>query len=68
MKEMSHKQHPVRQGKSLAGLHSIRYCLAANKSLMIGTGNVEALHIQVISMYLEAKVTKGKNYLLVEKK
>lgn len=30
-----------RKGKSLAGLMSIKYCLATNKKLAIGTANVE---------------------------
>lgn len=58
---------PRRQGKSLAGLHTIRYCLAANKSLAIGTANVDALALQVKEMFPNAKLTKKDGYLLVEK-
>lgn len=57
-----------RQGKSLAGLHAIRYCLAANKGLAIGTANVDALALQVKEMFPNAKLTKMNGYLLVEKK
>lgn len=54
------------QGKSLAGLMSIKYCLAANKKLAIGTSNVDALHDQVKLIYPEVKLTKCEGYLLVE--
>lgn len=64
---ISHQHHPARQGgKTLAGLQSIKYCLAANKKLAIGTANVDALHDQVRLMYPEAKLTKMNGYLLVE--
>jgi hypothetical protein len=55
-----------RKGKSLAGLMSIKYCLAANKKLAIGTVNVDALYSQVKLLYPEAKLTKYEGYLLVE--
>ena len=55
-----------RQGKSLAGLMAIKYCLAANKKLAIGTSNVDALHDQVRLLYPEVKLTKCEGYLLVE--
>lgn len=55
-----------RRGKSLAGLMAIKYCLAANKKLAIGTSNVDALYSQVKLMYPEAKLTKNDGYLLVE--
>lgn len=69
MREMSisHKLHPARQGgKTLAGLHAIKYCLAANGRLAIGSANVDSLYVQVKLMYPEAKLTKHDGYLLVE--
>lgn len=63
---ISHKLHPLRQGKSLAGLMAIKYCLAANKKLYIGSSNVNALHDQVKLLYPDAKLTKREGYLLVE--
>lgn len=67
MKNISHKLHPARQeGKSLAGLLAIRYCIAANKRLYIGTANVDLLHDKVKLLYPDAKLTKGDGYLLVE--
>lgn len=68
MREMSisHKLHPARR-EQLTGLNSIRYCLAANSSLRIGTSNVDALHDKIKLLYPEAKLTKGKDYVLVEK-
>lgn len=55
-----------KQGKSLAGLMTIKYCLAANKKLAIGTSNVDALYDQVKFMYPEVKLTKCQGYLMVE--
>lgn len=71
MKDYSirHQDHPARrQGKSLALVHSIKFCLAANKSLMIGTANVDALYDRLKAEYPEAKLTKHKYYVGVEKK
>jgi len=56
-----------RKGKSLVGLMSIKYCLATNKKLAIGTANVDALHDQVKLLYPDAKLTKFEGYLLVER-
>lgn len=55
-----------RQGKSLVGLQVIKFCLATNKKLAIGSDNVDALYERVSKLYPEAKLTKHKNYLLVE--
>lgn len=64
---ISHQRHPARQqGKSIARLTVIKYCLAANKKLAIGTTNVDALYVQVRLMYPEVKLTKCNGYLLVE--
>lgn len=52
--------------KSLSGLAAIKYCLAANKKLAIGTSNVDALHDKVRLLHPEAKLTKCNGYLLVE--
>ncbi len=55
-----------RRGKSLAGLIVIKFCLAANKRLAIGTSNVDALYERVKELYPEVKLTKLEGYLLVE--
>lgn len=70
MKELSisHKLHPARQeGKSLAGVHVVKYVMAGKQSLMIGSNNVDALHDRIKMLYPEAKLTKRVGYLLVEK-
>ncbi len=56
-----------RKDKSLARFIAIKYCLAANKKLAIGTANVDALHDQVKQLYPEVKLTKFEGYLLVER-
>ena len=69
MREMSisHKLHPARrEGKYFAGLAVIKYCLAANKKLAIGSSDVDALYDRVRLLHPEAKLTKHNGYLLVE--
>lgn len=63
---ISHKQHPARRER-LTGLNSIRYCLAANSSLVIGTSNVDALYNRIKSLYPEARLSKGNGFVKVEK-
>lgn len=69
MREMSisHKQHPLRQGKSLAGLVVVKYALASGKSLMIGTSDVDACYERIKQMYPDAKLTKGNGFVTVGK-
>lgn len=69
MREMSlsHKQHPLRQGKSLAGYNIIRYVMAGNQSLMIGTSDVDACYERIKQLYPDAKLTKGNDFVMVEK-
>ena len=65
---ISHQHHPARrQGKSLVGLAVIKYALATNKSLMIGCTDVNAMYLKVKSLYPEAKLSKGKDCVIVEK-
>ncbi len=68
MREMSisHKLHPARR-EQLTGLNGIKYCLAANSSLRIGTSDVEALAKIIKQLYPDVKLTKGKDFVLVEK-
>lgn len=63
---ISHKLHPARRER-LTGLSNIAYCLASNKSLAIGSSNVNALYDRIKELYPEAKLTKHKGYVLVEK-
>jgi hypothetical protein len=63
---ISHQLHPARREGQL--FYNIKYCLAANKKLAIGTLNVDALYSQVKMLYPEAKLTKCEGYLLVESK
>lgn len=58
--------HSRRSTRSLSSLMVIKYCLATNKKLAIGTSNMDALYSQVKLMYPEAKLTKMSGYLLVE--
>lgn len=64
--KFNHDMPNQRRGKSLAGLMAIKYCLAVNKSLAIGTANVDNLFDQVRLLFPEAKLTKKIGYLLVE--
>lgn len=64
---ISHKQHPARYGKSLAAMVLIKYCIASNKKLMIGTANVDALYERIKFEYPEAKLSKHDGYVLLEK-
>lgn len=65
---ISHKLHPARQqGKSLATVTAIKYALVTNKSLAIGTANVDALYDKIKFEYPEAKLSKHDGYVLVEK-
>lgn len=65
--EISHKQHPLRQGKSLAGLHVIKYVMAGNQSLIIGSNDVDACYERIKQLYPEAKLSKHEGYVMVEK-
>lgn len=70
MREMSisHKLHPARQqGKSLSLEHTVKFCLATNKKLAIGTSDVDGTYERLKLEFSNAKVTKFKNYVLVEK-
>lgn len=62
---ISHKLHPARRER-LTGLNSIKYCLAANNSLRIGSSNVDALYDRIKELYPEAKLSKHEDYVLVE--
>lgn len=65
---ISHQLHPARTcGKSLALVHSVKFALVSNKSLAIGTNNVDALYDRLKTEYPEAKLSKHKGYVLVEK-
>lgn len=65
---ISHNLHPARQqGKSLAGMIAVKYALAAGKKLMIGTANVDVCYERIKELYPEAKISKHKGYVLVEK-
>lgn len=71
MREMSisHKLHPARQqGKSLSLEHTVKFCLATNKKLAIGTSNVDATYARLKLEFADAKISKFKNYVLVEVK
>jgi hypothetical protein len=64
---ISHKLYPARQqGKSLATAGFIKFCIATNKSLAIGTANVDALYDKIKFEYPEAKISKYDSYVLVE--
>lgn len=58
--------HARRQGKSLAGLAIIKYCLATDKSLAIGTADVDGLYNRIKFEYPKANLSKHKGYVLVE--
>lgn len=65
---ISHKLHPARQqAKSLAGMAVVKFCLATNKSLAIGTNDVDALYNKIKFEYPEAKLSKHNGYVLVER-
>ena len=42
--------------------------IAANKQLMLGSNNVDALHDRIKAAYPEAKLRKEKGYVLIEGK
>lgn len=69
MRELSigHKQHPARHGKSLSGLAVVRYAIASGHKLMIGSDNVDALYERIKQLYPDARVSKHKDYVTVEK-
>lgn len=68
MLSISHQHHPARrEGKSLASVHVIKFCLATGKSLAIGTSNVDACYDKLKGEYPEAKLSKHSGYVLVEK-
>lgn len=65
---ISHKLHPARQqGMALAGIAVVRYCLASNRKLIIGTSNVDVLYDKIKFEYPEAKLSKHEGYVLVER-
>lgn len=65
---ISHKLHPARQqGKSLSGLALIKYCMASNRRLVIGTNDVDALYDRIKELYPEANLSKGKHCVVVER-
>lgn len=65
---ISHKIHPARQQRSsLAQLTVIKYCIASNRRLIIGTLNVDALYDKIKFEFPEAKISKGKNCVLIER-
>lgn len=66
---ISHKLHPARQSLALAAHGSviIKYCLATNKSLAIGTSNVDELYDKIKFEHPEAKLSKRDGYVLVER-
>lgn len=65
---ISHKLHPARQqGKSLASMAVVKYCLASNQSLVIGTADVNTLYERLKFEFPEAKISKGKNCIMLEK-
>lgn len=65
---ISHKLHPARQqDKSLAGMAVVKFCIATNKSLAIGTTNVDELYDKIKFEYPEAKLKKCEGYVLIEK-
>jgi hypothetical protein len=65
---ISHKLHPARQqGNSLAQMAIIKYCIASNRKLVIGTSNVDALYERIKFEYPEAKLSKHDGYVLVER-
>lgn len=55
-------------GKSNNNLKLIGMFIAQNKSLAIGSNNVDALHDRIKAEYPDAKLSKHKGYVLVEKR
>lgn len=64
---ISHQHHPARQGKSLALVHSVKFAIVSGRKLMIGSADVDALYDRLKTEYPEAKLSKHKGYVLVEK-
>lgn len=65
---ISNKLHPARQqGMSLSTASRIKFCIATNKSLAIGTGNVDALYDKIKFEFPKAKISKRNGYVLLEK-
>lgn len=65
---ISHKLHPARQqGMSLSTANCIKFCMATNKSLAIGTADVDALYDKIKFEFSEAKISKRNGYVLLEK-
>ena len=50
------------------GLRLVGMFVAANKELRIGTSNPDKLCEQIKEMYPDAKLSKHKGYVLVEKR
>lgn len=55
-------------GKSENGLKLVGMFIAANKPLMLGSNNVDALHDCIKAEYPDAKLRKEKGYVLIEGK
>ncbi len=57
----------ARQGKALHGLKIIEYAIKANKSLTIGCADPDSMYNRIKAEYPEAKISKGKGFVRVEK-
>ena len=55
-------------GKSENGLKLVGMFIAANKQLMLGSSDVDALHDRIKAEYPDAKLRKEKGYVLIEGK
>lgn len=55
-------------GKSENGLKLVGMFIAANKQLMLGSSDVDALHDRIKAEYPDAKFRKEKGYVLIEGK
>ena len=56
-----------REGKSIAGLKLVGMFIEQNKELYLGSNDVDALAERIKVVYPEAKLSKHKGYLVVEK-
>ena len=55
-------------GKSENGLKLVGMFIAANKQLMLGSSDVDALRDRIKAEYPDAKLRKEKGYVLIEGK
>ena len=55
-------------GKLENGLKLVGMFIAANKQLMLGSSDVDALHDRIKAEYPDAKLRKEKGYVLIEGK